>query len=127
MARIVVIEDDLELRRILVKGCAAAGHEVMEASNGARALELLAEKRVDLVITDIHMPTMDGIEVINLLRDAEAAPRILAISGGWRARPAREVLMDADLLGADRILKKPFTLKELRTYVDELLDDSGQG
>ncbi len=124
MARILVIDDDPAVRRTLARGCARAGHDVVEAADGKAAKSELDTELPDLVITDIYMPNMDGIEIINLLRKRKTGTKVLAISGGGLARSGNEVLTDAVLLGAHRILHKPFTLDELNSALDALLSDA---
>lgn len=124
MARILIIDDDNAVRRMLVRACTVQGHRVLDAPSGAGALEFLRKETQDLVITNIQMPLMDGVEIIKLLRDTGATAKVLAISqGGW-TRPGEEVLLDARLLGADRVLQKPFTLQELNTTIEEMLSHS---
>ncbi len=125
MARILVIDDDAQVRSLVARACSSWSHEVAEAEDGLAATFLMDEEAYDLVITDIHMPEMDGIELVTSLRDQAADVKILAISGGWSGRAKEEVLLDADLLGADLVLPKPFTLDELRFAVDGLLRISG--
>jgi two-component system KDP operon response regulator KdpE len=122
MAHILVIDDDTKVRSALKKTLSAQGHDVSEAADGAAAVRLIEEESIDLVITDMHMPNMDGIEIVTYLREREDCPKILAISGGWSARAGEEVLLDAKLLGADQILPKPFTFQKLQHTVETLLD-----
>lgn len=121
MARILVIDDDEQVRIGILKACRTWGHHVRDAADGMVATQLMETGCFDLVITDIHMPGMDGIEVLTSLRNDAAEVRILAISGGWSGREKEEVLLDAELLGADTVLSKPFSLSELRSAIDELL------
>jgi DNA-binding response OmpR family regulator len=125
MARILVIDDDAQVRRLVARACSSWNHEVSEAEDGLAATFLMDEEAYDLVITDIHMPEMDGIELVTSLRDRSTAVKILAISGGWSGRAKEEVLLDADLLGADQVLPKPFTLQELWEAVAGLLRATG--
>lgn len=127
MAHILVIDDDAKVRKALRKTLSAQGHAVFEAQDGAAAVRLVEDEPIDLVITDIHMPNMDGIEMVTFLRERENSPKILAISGGWSARAGEEVLLDAKLLGADQILPKPFTFQKLQQTVESLLDPSREG
>ncbi|MFH1765391.1 MAG: response regulator [Gemmatimonadota bacterium] len=121
MARILIIDDDNAVRRMLVRACSVQGHRVLDAPSWAGDIELLRKETLDLVITNIRMPHLDGIEIIKLLRDTGATAKVLAISpGGW-TRPGEDVLLDARLLGADRVLQKPFTLQELNTTIEEML------
>lgn len=120
MARILIIDDDVSLRRTIRRMLASTGHEIVEAADGAQGVELVRAAGADLVITDLIMPDQDGIETIQLLRDGWPGIKILAISGGGLLDPA-DRLVDAELLGADAALSKPFEIAELREKVAELL------
>ena len=127
MARILIIEDDNEVRDYLDSVMTRAGYDVVVASNGKDGVELFRSHPVDLVITDIIMPEKDGIETIMDLRSNRKTPKVIAISGGGRAEP-ENYLHSAKLLGADRTMRKPFTNAEMLRAVRELLgetDDAG--
>lgn len=109
------------------KTLSAQGHEVTEAADGTAALRLLDAEPIDIVVTDMHMPNMDGIEIVTFLRERDDCPKILAISGGWSARAGEEVLLDAKLLGADEILSKPFTFQRLQQTIESLLGPPPHG
>jgi len=128
MANLLIVEDDRSLRDLLAEVLREAGHEVQVAANGVEASRLFARHGADLVITDIFMPGMDGIEIIMELRQQVPSPKIIAISSGGvlRQRVAGvesnyDVLDDAKLAGADRILYKPFDLAVLLQTTSELL------
>ena len=120
MARILVIEDDNEVRDYLESVLTRAGHLVILASNGKEGVEAFAKDPADLVVTDIIMPEKDGIETIMDLRRANPNLKVIAISGGGRAEP-ENYLHSARLLGANRTMKKPFTNKEIIDAIDDLL------
>ena len=116
--RALIIEDDSELRRLLRMSLEAADIETRTAADGKRGLALMKDTRFDFVVTDILMPTMDGLEVIQAVRAGHKDVKIIAISGGGRRQPGPQVLGMAGMLGADAILTKPFTRKELLAAVD---------
>ena len=120
MAWILVVDDDEELRRGVSQFLRRVGHEVDEAANGLPAMRIVEEHPVDLVLTDINMPDMDGIEVITTLSDIRPAVRVIAMSGGGRL-PSSLLLMNADMLGAVSTISKPFELSVLRAAVDAAL------
>lgn len=107
MADILIIDDDDGVRRALERILDREDHRVLTASDGAAGMRLLEAEHPDLVITDVYMPEMDGIEFLIRIRDAEPELPIIVISGGGFA-PADFVLEDASQLGADAILSKPF-------------------
>jgi DNA-binding response OmpR family regulator len=121
MARILIIEDDNEVRDYLESVLSRAGYDVVVASNGKDGVDLFRREPVDLVITDIIMPEKDGIETIMDLRRDHRGLKVIAISGGGRAEP-ENYLHSARLLGADRTMRKPFTNEEMLEAVGSLLD-----
>ncbi len=123
MARILVIDDDRNVREAVASYLSRLGHEVREAQDGRRGLKAIAEGDIDLVISDINMPEMDGIEVINALREAATGAPLIAMSGGGLY--PKELLLDsAQMLGAVSTLPKPFQLEDLRRAVEAALSGS---
>lgn len=121
MANVLIIDDDSALRGTMKKILERAGHEVAEAEDGARGLELFRCGAFDLVITDLIMPEKEGIETILELRADHPEVRILAVSGGLSVDEDGGVLQDAEALGADDSLAKPFSVEELMEKVEPLL------
>ena len=118
MARILIIDDDSQIRHILRRILKQAGYEVFEAENGAQGLRQYREAQPDLVISDIFMPEKDGLELIDALRSAEATVPIIAISGGSQLGNM-DLLSVAAQLGAQRIVRKPFQRDEVLAAVHE--------
>jgi DNA-binding response OmpR family regulator len=121
MARILVIDDDDEIRQMVEKMMVRAGHEVRLARNGEVALRLLAEALSDLIITDIFMPEKEGIETIREIKRDFPGVNIIAMSGGIAAMDSSVALRMAQGLGADRTVPKPIGKDELLAAVDALL------
>jgi DNA-binding NtrC family response regulator len=121
MADIVVIDDEPRYRRLIAQVLTGAGHEVRQAADGAEGLAMCLEQTPQLVITDIVMPRMEGIETILQLTRQRPEIAVLAISG---AEPASVYLRAATALGAAASLPKPFTVDQLLTAVDELLAEN---
>lgn len=120
MAKIIVVEDEALLRTALARYLQKKGHEVRMASNGKEALTALRDDPADLVITDINMPDMDGIELINVLRRGAGGPPVIAMSGGGLMQ--KEMLLHlAGKLGAVVTVEKPFDLTEIHDTIEELL------
>jgi DNA-binding response OmpR family regulator len=119
MAKILVIEDDAEVRDYLKRLLVRAGHEVRVAENGKAGVAMQATEPVELVITDIIMPEKDGIETILDLRRDHPNLKVVAISGGGRLAPDN-YLHSARLLGADAAIKKPFSNEEILATVEKL-------
>ncbi|MBA3346091.1 MAG: response regulator [Gemmatimonadales bacterium] len=123
MAEILIVDDDLHIRRPLRILLERAGYQVRDAQNGQEAIRMWRERPGDLVITDIHMPEKDGIETILELRELTPGLRIIAISGGLQTRHL-DLLGDAMLLGAVLTVPKPFTLAEILAAVRQALQTS---
>lgn len=118
--RILIIDDDEQIRIILKQLMEWAGYEVMAAENGKVAMDIQREKPADLVITDLIMPEQEGLETISRLRKEFKDIKIIAISGGGRIGP--EAYLPAALeLGADRVFTKPFEIETVLGAVKELL------
>jgi len=119
-ARILVIDDDEDIRMLLRRGLEAAGYQVFEAENGRVGMELQRRHRCDLVVTDLIMPDQEGLETIAALRREFARTPVIAISGGGRIGP-EAYLPAARELGAVEVFRKPFRIKELLQAVADLL------
>jgi DNA-binding response OmpR family regulator len=121
MARILVIDDDDQIRAMLGQVLKREGHEVAQAPDGNVGMRLFREQGADLIITDIVMPEKEGIETIIELRNNFPEVKIIAMSGGGRMN-ADEYLALAKSLGVKATLTKPFELKELLAAVRALLE-----
>jgi CheY-like chemotaxis protein len=118
MATILLIDDEESVRRLFQVALEGAGYRVLTAENGKHGLRLLEHQEVDLILVDIFMPEMDGLELIPLLRKTRPANKIIAISGG---SGKRDYLDTAKHLGANDTLKKPFSLQALLDAVSSQL------
>lgn len=107
-ARILVVDDEPQLTRVLRTGLSARGYDVRIAANGKSALEIFQEWLPDLVITDLAMPGMDGLELSRQLRSVSQVP-ILVLS----AKGEEKTKIEALDLGADDFVTKPFGIDEL--------------
>jgi len=119
MARILLIEDDDLLRDVLAQSLIAAGHEVVQASNGEEGVQLFRAAPTDVVVTDLVMPVQEGVETIMQLRACRRDLPIIAMSGG--VPNSKLYLSIAGRMGAQRILAKPFTPAQLLAAIDEAL------
>ena len=107
-ARILVVDDEPPIRKLLRMGLTAHGYEVIDASNGKLALELLAQKPV-LVILDLGLPDVDGLELLRSIRQREESLPIVVLSSRGD-EVGKVVALD---LGADDYVTKPFGMEEL--------------
>ena len=108
MARILIVDDDEADRVVLCAILERAGHETFLAEDGEEALSTYGGRVIDVVITDLEMPRVDGLELITILRDLSPRPAIIAISG-----TGVDQLDIAQAVGADWILTKPIDPIEL--------------
>ena len=108
------------VRDSLVRLLSRYGHDVAEAADGRAGVAALAEFEADLVLTDINMPEMDGIEVINALLKERPGLPVVAISGGGRLDKGL-LLGNALALGAVSSLSKPFEVEQVLAVIDEAL------
>jgi CheY-like chemotaxis protein len=113
--RLLVIEDNDELREYLRVALELHDYEVLSAANGRQALAYLNGHRVDAVLTDLFMPEMDGIETVATLRRQFPDLRVIAMSG----RPGVDYLGVARELGVKHTLRKPFELNQLIAAIED--------
>ena len=111
MATILLVDDEEPVRRLLRMTLERDGYDVEEAVNGRQALALYEEQPVDLVITDIAMPEMNGFELIEVLTRRFADAKLIAMSG------LAENLSIATLLGARQAVQKPVNIDRLLRMV----------
>ena len=114
MATILLIDDEDEVRVLSQMALAEAGYRVLTADSGPHGLRLLQHQEVDLALVDIFMPSMDGLEVVQLLHTTRPACKIIAMSGSSREW---DYLDRAKRLGANDMLRKPFSPQDLLNAV----------
>jgi CheY-like chemotaxis protein len=124
MKTVLVIEDDPHVARLLTAVLWRAGYEVTAAADGRAGIERFLAWDPDLVITDLVMTGMEGIEIILKLRSLSARVPIVAMSGGGR-RGTCDLLGMAAKLGASAVLAKPFSNDELLAVVEHQLSLDG--
>lgn len=117
--RVLVVEDDLGTLRPLEVALTKAGYHVIAARDGKEAMRSWREQPADLVITDLHMPERNGIELLLELRAQSQATPVIAMTDGGRTKQM-DLLGDAKLLGAVQTIAKPFRLADMLALVDQL-------
>ncbi len=121
--RILLVDDEAFVRRQITRLLQRAGFEVWEADNAPLALELVKRFTVDLVITDLYMPRMNGFTFIEALSDRHNRCPVIAMTGGG-ARTPLDLLADAARIGADQVLQKPFQMQALLEAIDRVFGDA---
>jgi len=121
MKKIVVVDDDDLFRDYLVTVLTEQGYEVLSAENGNDGLKLCEKESPDLVLTDIIMPEVEGVEVILKLREIRKDLPIIAMSGGNMGNSSSYLGM-AGKLGANAVLSKPFERVALLNQIEVLLN-----
>jgi DNA-binding response OmpR family regulator len=119
--RILVIDDDPDVRGSLSKILTRAGYEVVVAAEGAAGIELQHNDPADVIITDIFMPGLDGLQTIRQLKKEGSVVRIIAVSGGDRTG-TMDLTEQAGLMGAFKVLRKPFEMADVLAAVKAALD-----
>jgi two-component system, chemotaxis family, chemotaxis protein CheY len=120
--RALIVDDSSVMRKIVERCLRQAGMDlgqVHEASNGAEALALVTENTFDLILSDINMPVMDGLEFIKHLKEVESAKNIpivmITTEGGEKS------VLEALSLGAKGYIRKPFTSDQVKEHVIPVL------
>ncbi len=120
MPTILIVDDDSMVRKMLVQAFQNDDYNILEASNGKSALRIFRDEKIDVVLTDIVMPDMEGIETIRELRKINLDVKIIAFSGGGSLSPEGYLKIAASM-GARYTFQKPFAINELKEAVKELL------
>jgi len=121
MARVLVVDDDATVREVVVSYLRAHQHEVAEAADGELALRTLAGWQADLVVLDLMLPGMDGLEVCRRLRSDSEVPIIMLTARGDETDRVAGLEH-----GADDYVVKPFSPRELVLRVDSVLRRAGE-
>lgn len=121
MPRVLLIDDDDVVRGMTHAMLTGGGHDVRDSASARQALAVIDSWKPDVVVLDVLMPDMDGLEFLGLLRQrAVGRPKVVAISGGGRIGQT-ELLQVARVLGATCTLPKPFLQADLLAAVDRVL------
>jgi PAS domain S-box-containing protein len=119
--RVLVVDDEEQVRRLLVRGLQQGGYQVIEASGGQEAIAILEQEegRIQLVVSDIAMPDMSGVELAERIRSDWPALPVLFVSG----HPYNVVALDQATIESDRFLQKPFKVDTMLAVVRNALDE----
>jgi two-component system chemotaxis response regulator CheY len=123
MASIIVVDDDAYMRKLIESVLQEVGHNVVVLRSGFECLERIAQIEPDIIITDICMPNMDGIQTIQKIKTASSAIKIIAMTSVDKTFTENNTDL-AIRYGATRLLLKPFKITELiRVVVDVMQSD----
>lgn len=112
-AKIMVVDDRMGIRKLLQEVLQSAGYQVITASGGDEALDLIKKHTVDLVLLDMKMSGMDGLETLTLLK--KICPQVIILI--MTAYEELEVLKEANRRGAAGYISKPFDIEELKDVI----------
>lgn len=118
----LIVDDSSVMRKIVERALRQAGlplSKVHEASSGVEALDLLKDEQVQLILSDINMPMMDGLEFLRQLRAQELAPEVPVVM--ITTESSEEHVKEAILAGAQGYIRKPFTAEQVKDRVLPLL------
>lgn len=116
--KVLVVDDDESLRRVIEYNISEEGYKVLSASNGKKAMDIFRQEDVDLVITDLQMPEMGGIELIRQLRAVSPSAMVIVVTAFGTVDTAVESMK----LGAFEYITKPFNREELKMVVKKALE-----
>jgi two-component system chemotaxis response regulator CheY len=125
---ILIVDDSLPMRSVIKKTIKVSGFnvgQVFEAPDGRAALDILKDQWLDLVLTDYHMPDMNGLELVENMKKDEllkAIPVVVITTEGSQRK--QEEFIEK---GAAGFIKKPFTPEEIREKLNQILGESGYG
>ncbi len=119
MASVLIIDDEKPVRNLLKEALESIGHQIVEAANGKDALQTIQSNPPSLVIVDIFMPEIDGIEIIKNIRRTQTDIKIIAMSGRASLNGVN-LLEVAQRLGATYTLPKPFEIRHLINIVQDI-------
>ena len=122
MARIVLIEDDVDIRRLVADALSSSGHDVESASKAIEGLELAVKDHPDLVVMDLGLPDVDGTELLRMIRAVSEVPVVVIT-----ARGEDDVVVSTLDAGADDYLVKPFSVSQLEARVRAVLRRKEKG
>src|SRR6476620_11644457 len=118
MANILIVDDEQRYRQLLTLVFEEQGNKIRTAMNGRQALDALAAETADVIISDVKMPDMDGIEMLRAVRETQPDLGVILMTAFASVETAREAFK----LGADDFIQKPFDVEELKLIVRKTLE-----
>ena len=121
MKKILVVDDEQVFLNLMARVLGESGYRVATAGGGEEGFAAVGSARPDLVVTDLIMPGLDGVQLIRKLKEGYAGIPVIAMSGGGRTLDTDLTLKSVANLGVKAILRKPFSHDDLLQAVDEAL------
>ena len=118
MSNILIVDDEQSYRQLLTLVFESDGHSIRTAANGREAVHLVAAEAPDVIVSDVRMPDMDGIEMLRAVRETHADLGVVFMTAHASVESAREAFK----LGADDFVTKPFDVEELKLIVKKTLE-----
>lgn len=117
MHRILIIDDEIIIRKLFTRLLTREKYRVLTASNGKKGIKTVKKEKLDLVILDLKMPEMDGIEALKRIKEINKNIRVIIITAFGTIKSASDALN----LGADDFISKPFDIAKIRTTIKNVL------
>jgi two-component system response regulator (stage 0 sporulation protein F) len=117
MVKLLVVDDQKGIRQLLAEVFAESGYDIATCADGYRALEVIAEFDPDLILMDIKMPGLSGIDTLRKLRETDSARKVIMMT----AYGERRYMDEANALGVCHFIYKPFDIDELKVQVGTVL------
>ena len=118
-SRVLIVDDEEALRTILSSELNSAGYEVETASDGSEGITEVKNKKFDLVLLDIHMPKLDGFEVLKYIKKEHPAVKVIMLTGFADLKNA----IESKKFGAEDFVSKPYDLVDLLTTIERVLSE----
>ena len=115
LKRILIVDDEAIIRDLCAR--ALKGYEVLQAGDGEEALHIFEKGGIDVILTDVMMPKMDGIELLRRLKEKEPTLVVIVMTGFAE----KDIILNALKADADDFISKPLNLLQLKTAVDKAL------
>jgi DNA-binding NtrC family response regulator len=117
--KILIVDDEIDLRTLLSHELTTIGYEIQEASDGAEAIELLKKHQFDLALLDIQMPVMNGIQVLKYIHSHSLKTKAIMLTGYADLKHA----MEAREFGANDFISKPYKIDDINSTISRLLKE----